>query len=206
MISRLVGMIVEKQAPELLLDVSGVGYEVQMPMSSFFELPEVGQSATIYTHFSVREDAHTLFGFNTKPERQLFRDLIKANGVGPKMALAILSAMSGDAFVECVLAEDTTTLVKIPGVGKKTAERLVIELRDRLKNWQSAATSAVSSDSPLQRIEGAPALTQNNVDDAIEALIALGYSTAQASKAVKRVNEDGKSSEALIKDALKSMI
>lgn len=206
MISRLVGTIVEKQAPELLLDVSGVGYEVQMPMNSFFALPDIGQMVTIYTHFSVREDAHTLFGFSTKAERQLFRDLIKANGVGPKMALAILSAMSGDAFVECVLADDTTTLVKIPGVGKKTAERLVVELRDRLKNWQSSTASAVSSDSPLQRIEGSPALSQNHVDDAIEALVALGYSAAQASKAVKRVQEDGKTSEALIKDALKSMI
>lgn len=206
MISRLVGTIIEKQAPELLLDVSGVGYEVLMPMNSFFELPDIGQMVTIFTHFSVREDAHTLFGFSTKPERQLFRDLIKANGVGPKMALAILSAMSGDAFVECVLAEDTTTLVKIPGVGKKTAERLVIELRDRLKNWHSTSATAVSNDSPLQRIEGSPALSHNNVDDAIEALIALGYSAVQATKAVKRVNEDGKTSEALIKDALKSMI
>lgn len=206
MISRLVGNIIEKQAPELLLDVSGIGYELQMPMNSFFELPDIGQTVTVYTHFSVREDAHTLFGFSTKAERQLFRDLIKANGVGPKMALAILSAMSGQAFVECVLADDTTTLIKIPGVGKKTAERLVVELRDRLKNWQSNAATAVNNGSPLQRIEGAPALTQNQVDDAIEALIALGYSAAQASKAVKRVQEVGKTSEELIKDALKSMI
>lgn len=135
MIGRLRGTLIEKQPPELLIEVGGVGYEIQMPMSCFYELPEIGQEAIIYTHFVVREDAQLLYGFNTVRERALFREVIKANGVGPKLGLGILSGMSATQFVACVEREDISTLVKLPGVGKKTAERLVVEMKDRLKGW-----------------------------------------------------------------------
>lgn len=126
MIGRLRGVLIEKQAPEVLIDVNGVGYELQMPLTSFYELPEVNQPTTVYTHFVVREDAQLLYGFITKQERSLFRLLIKANGVGPKLALTILSGMTASEFVGCVERDDIVTLVKLPGVGKKTAERLLV--------------------------------------------------------------------------------
>jgi len=134
-IGRLRGTLIEKQPPELLIEVGGIGYEVQMPMSCFYELPNIGEEAIIYTHFVVREDAQLLYGFNTVSERALFREVIKANGVGPKMGLGILSGMTASQFVSCVEREDISTLVKLPGVGKKTAERLVVEMKDRLKGW-----------------------------------------------------------------------
>jgi len=126
MIGRLQGILLEKQAPEVLLDVHGVVYELQMPLTSFYELPELQQSTTLYTHFVVREDAQLLYGFITKQERALFRLLIKANGVGPKLALTILSGLTAQEFVSCVERDDIATLVKLPGVGKKTAERLLV--------------------------------------------------------------------------------
>ena len=132
MIGRLIGTLAVKQPPEILLDVNGVGYEVQLPMTSFYQLPNVGETATVFTHFVVREDAQLLYGFIDVSERTLFRELIKANGVGPKLALTILSGMSAAQFMQCVKLEDVTSLVKLPGVGKKTAERLVVELRDKL--------------------------------------------------------------------------
>ncbi|HAD40257.1 MAG TPA: Holliday junction branch migration protein RuvA, partial [Plesiomonas shigelloides] len=133
MIGRLRGLVVEKQPPEVLLDVNGVGYEIQLPMTCFYDLPDIGQEAIIFTHFVVREDAQLLFGFNNKQERALFRELLKTNGVGPKLALAILSGMSAAQFVGAVEREDISTLVKLPGVGKKTAERLIVEMKDRFK-------------------------------------------------------------------------
>jgi Holliday junction DNA helicase RuvA len=133
MIGRLRGILVEKISPEILIECAGVGYEVTMPMTSIYALPELEQQATVYTHFVVREDAQLLYGFANKVERKLFRLLIKVNGVGPKLALAILSNMSADQFVSCVRHDDVNAIVKIPGVGKKTAERLLIEMRDRLK-------------------------------------------------------------------------
>ena len=133
MIGRLRGIVLEKQPPEVLLEANGVGYEVHMPMTCFYELPDVGQEAIIFTHFVVREDAQLLYGFNNKQERALFRELIKVNGVGPKLALAILSGMSAQQFVTAIEREEVSTLVKLPGVGKKTAERLVVEMKDRFK-------------------------------------------------------------------------
>ena len=135
MIGRLRGILIEKQPPELLIEVNGIGYEVQMPMSCFYELPNVGEEAIIYTHFVVREDAQLLYGFNNVKERALFREVIKANGVGPKLGLGILSGMTASQFVASVEREDVSTLVKLRGVGKKTAERLVVEMKDRLKGW-----------------------------------------------------------------------
>ena len=138
MIGRLTGTLIEKQPPEILLDVQGVGYELLLPMTSFYNLPETGQQTTLFTHLVVREDAHLLFGFAHKNDRTLFRELIKTNGVGPKLALAILSAMSVEEFVYAVEREELSKLVKIPGVGKKTAERLLVELKGKFKNLKTA--------------------------------------------------------------------
>ncbi|TYF42901.1 Holliday junction branch migration protein RuvA, partial [Enterobacter hormaechei] len=133
MIGRLRGIILEKQPPLVLLETAGVGYEVHMPMTCFYELPEAGQEAIVFTHFVVREDAQLLYGFNNKQERTLFKELIKTNGVGPKLALAILSGMSAQQFVNAVEREEVGALVKLPGIGKKTAERLIVEMKDRFK-------------------------------------------------------------------------
>ena len=139
MIGRLRGIILEKQPPEILLEVSGVGYELQLPMTCFYELPSLGEEVILYTHFVVREDAQLLYGFNNRRERSLFRELLKANGVGPKLALAILSGMSANQVVSAIEREDISSLIKLPGVGKKTAERLVVEMKDRLKGWSDGA-------------------------------------------------------------------
>ncbi|WGW01506.1 Holliday junction branch migration protein RuvA [Vibrio sp. YMD68] len=205
MIGRLRGLLIEKQPPELLIEVNGIGYEVQMPMSCFYELPELGEEAIIYTHFVVREDAQLLYGFNTVKERALFREVIKANGVGPKLGLGILSGMSASQFVSSVEREDISTLVKLPGVGKKTAERLVVEMKDRLKGWGAGdlftpATDAAPSDSgPVHRAQSAQ-------DEAVSALLALGYKPVQASKVISQIARDDMTSEQLIRDALKSMV
>lgn len=208
MIGRLRGEIADKQPPEVLLDVAGVGYEVQMPMSSFFNLPEVGQVATIYTHFVVREDAQLLFGFGSKSERALFRELIKTNGVGPKLGLAILSGMTAEHFVRCVNLDDVTALTKLPGIGKKTAERLLIEMRDKLKDWHTSLDGGDAAALEMPMVDAADA-TKLPVDakaDAISALEALGYKHNQAKQAVSKIAKDGMSSEELIRDALKSMM
>ncbi|KAF7786572.1 MULTISPECIES: Holliday junction branch migration protein RuvA [Pseudoalteromonas] len=205
MIGRLKGILVEKQPPEILLDVSGIGYEVQMPMTCFYELPQAGNEATIYTHFVVREDAQLLFGFNHKTERALFRELIKANGVGPKLALAILSGMSAEQFVQCVNQGDASTLVKIPGVGKKTAERLVLEMKDKLKNFGHDLLTPFSDNAILAPQED-PTVANTPEDDALAALLALGYKPAQAQKALKAVSKPGMDTEGLIKEALRSMM
>ena len=205
MIGRLKGILVEKQAPEIVLDVNGVGYELQVPLTSFYELPELNQLAMVYTHFVVREDAQLLYGFITKQERALFRLLIKTNGVGPKLALTILSGMSASEFVACVERDDIVTLVKLPGVGKKTAERLVVEMRDKLKSLLAASVGSErefvlqSNYSPAPSVESAE-------EDAISALISLGYKPAQASKAVSANYKMDMTSEVLIKAALKSML
>ena len=176
-----------------------------MPMTSIYALPELNQEATIYTHFVVREDAQLLYGFANKVERKLFRLLIKVNGVGPKLGLAILSGMSAEQFVSCVAHDDVTTIVKIPGVGKKTAERLLIEMRDRLKDWQTDSTPATDA-MPIDNVIENTLVISDAKGDAINALISLGYTNAQADKAVKSVYQQGSSSEVLIRDALKAMI
>ena len=197
MIGRLQGVVIEKQAPDLLLDVQGIGYEVLVSLSTFFAVPGVGESVTLHTHFVVREDAQQLYGFAELGERTLFRHLIKVNGVGPKMALAILSGMSASEFALCVHNNDVATLVKLPGVGKKTAERLVIEMRDRLGDIETSASphSAVTS------------ATTGIVEEAESALIALGYKPQDAAKMVSRAeSNDIDSAEQLIRAALKSMV
>ncbi len=206
MIGRLHGIIIEKSPPEILLDVGGVGYELQLPMTCFYELPAIGQKATIITHFVVREDAQLLYGFNTKQERMLFRELLKANGVGPKLALAIMSGMSANQFVACVEREDVSSLVKLPGVGKKTAERLIVEMKDRLKGWNShdlftPYTDAAPTDNA---IAAAPADTVES--EAVAALLSLGYKPQQASLVVSKVMKPEMTVENVIREALRAML
>ena len=196
----------EKQPPEILVDVAGVGYEIHMPMTSFYQLPAVGEEVVVYTHFVVREDAQLLFGFADKMERGLFRELIKANGVGPKLGLAILSGMSATQFLASVQNEDVSALVSLPGIGKKTAERLVVELKDRLAKFgktQSIVVPPPSSD----LLSGSTIVPVNDSrEEAQSALIALGYKPAQASKLVESVYQEGMESEVLIREALKAAL
>ena len=205
MIGRLRGKLIEKQAPEILIECHGIGYEVTVPMTSMYALPELNEEAIIYTHFVVREDAQLLYGFANRTERKLFRLLIKASGVGPKLALAILSGMSAEQFVSCVAHDDVTTIVKIPGVGKKTAERLLIEMRDRIKDWHTQDSLPIGENEPLV-INNNEQFASNSKGDAMNALVSLGYSQAQADKAIKSIYTKDKSSEDLIRDALKSML
>lgn len=199
MIGRLRGRLAAKQAPELLVDVNGVGYEVSAPMTTFYRLGAVGDEITLHTHLVVREDAQLLFGFATIQERTLFRELIKVNGVGPKLALGILSGIEAEAFVRCVQDGDVSTLVRIPGIGKKTAERLVVEMRDRLKTLGEVE---LKGGKPTF-ITAAPATPQQDAQSALEA---LGYKPQEAAKAVAAINKEaGLSSEELIRRALKSL-
>ncbi len=198
MIGRLKGLLVEKKAPKLLLDVHGVGYEVEAPMTTFYKLPETGNETTLFTHLIVREDAHLLFGFSSESERTLFRTLIRINGVGAKLALTILSGMSVRDLAAVVNSNDIAALVRLPGVGKKTAERLLIELRDKLKGLAETTESGVSSTDEMTGMESDP------VSDAMSALIALGYKGTEAHKMVRFVNADGLDSEEIIRQALQS--
>lgn len=203
MIGRLRGELVEKNAPSALIDVNGVGYEVQAPMTTFFSLPAIGELAVLFTHFSVSENAQSLFAFAQKRDRELFRLLIKVNGVGPKMAIGIMS-IDTDEIVHCVMDNNVDALVKVPGVGKKTAERLIIEMRDKLKSWTFSSGGRVEHEASRSNIVDS---SNSIVADAEAALIALGYKPVEAAKAVSRVNTSEISdSESLIRMALKSML
>ena len=200
MIGRLRGTLAEKQPPHLLLDVNGVGYELEVPMTTLYRLPAVGEPVTLHTHLVVREDAHLLYGFFEKRERELFRELIRLDGVGPKLALALMSGLEVDELVRCVQAQDTAALVKVPGVGKKTAERLLVELKDRFKAWES-----IPSIAPLVVEPQLAQAVSSAENDAVSALISLGYKPQEASRAVAAIKEDGMSSEDLIRRALRGM-
>ena len=197
MIGRIRGQLVEIQAPDILLDVGGVGYEVQVPMTTLYELPEPGGEVTLLTHFVVREDAQLLYGFLQERDRSLFRHLIKVNGVGPKLGLAILSGMDSSSFVRTVQRDDIATLVQLPGVGKKTAERLLVEMRDKLADW------ILELEQP-----GAGSVGSRDIQtEAESALVALGYKPAEANKAVTAANDGSiERSEELIRRALQSMV
>lgn len=201
MIGRLRGKVVSKQAPQLLIDVNGVGYEVEATMNTFYTLPLDKDEVTLYTHLVVREDAQLLYGFASEAERTMFRSLIRINGVGAKMALTILSGMSVDDFAFCVREGDSASLTRLPGVGKKTAERLIIEMRDRLDKL--AATGA--SVTPIGVAGGAPQ-KQDAVGDAVSALVALGYKGQEASRMVRAVDSDGLGSEEIIRAALQATV
>ncbi|MBV1875325.1 MAG: Holliday junction branch migration protein RuvA [Cycloclasticus sp.] len=195
MIGFLRGTVDEKQAPHVVIDVNGVGYDVETPMSSFFNLPALGEKVSIRTHLVVREDAHILYGFLTEQERALFRSLIKVNGVGPKVALGILSGVSVDDFCLWVSDSNVAALVRLPGIGKKTAERLIIDMRDRLPE-QTVASASASSGVLVQKTSA--------VEEAISALIALGYKPQDAEKRARAVANDDASSEQIIRSALQS--
>jgi len=202
MIGRLKGEIVAKHPPQVLIDVAGVGYEVEAPMSTFYDLPGVGEPVTLITHLVVREDAHILYGFLRERDRALFRSLLKVTGVGAKMALAILSGMDAQRFVLCVEQEDITALSRLPGIGKKTAQRLVMEMKDRIMDlgfqavpaagaWLGAAADSTAEPSALS--------------DAVSALIALGYRPVDANRMARSVDDGAKTSEEIIRAALKAV-
>ena len=208
MIGRLQGTLLEKKPPVLLLDVGGVGYEVNASMQTFYLLPPEGQTTTLHIHMVVREDAQQLYGFLEKRERTLFCSLIKVNGVGPKLALTILSGIEPSAFVQCVLSNDTASLVRLPGVGKKTAERLVIEMRDKLADWHDGNDDLTARAGAALLGAGTQAVLASSLGhpaqhDAVSALIALGYKPAEATRLVAKVFTDDLSSEELIRLALK---
>lgn len=199
MIGRLSGLLLEKQPPQLLVDVQGVGYELEAPMSTFYQLPAMGESVTLHIHMVVREDAQLLYAFYSLSERQLFRDLIKINGVGPKLALTILSGVTAEEFTRCVMESDTKSLTALPGVGKKTAERLIVELRDRLAKNATAVLPGGGSVAGLK-------VDSNPISDAVSALTSLGYKAQEASQMVRLVATEGLTTEDIIKAALQSMV
>lgn len=193
MIGQLRGIILQKKAPLLLIDVSGIGYEVFAPMSTFYHLPEIHTEIQLLTHLVVREDAQILYGFLQERERTLFRALIKVSGIGPKVALSILSGITPDDFVQCIQCNDAGRLTGIPGIGKKTAERLVVELRNSLSQWEASAASNTTSQN-------------NSLEEAVSALTTLGYKAKEAKDAITRIYKTNYSSEELIRLALQKMV
>lgn len=202
MIGRLRGTLIEKQPPYLLLDVNGVGYELQAPMTTFYRLPAVGGEVILHTHLSITENLHQLFGFADQRDRSLFRTLIKVNGVGPKLAVAILSGMEADDIARCVRDNNVKALTKVPGIGQKTAERLVIELRDRLKNWDMPQADLLAH-GEIQAI----ATEIDGYAEAESALISLGYKPVDAAKMIAAAAKQkaDATSEELIRIALRAM-
>jgi Holliday junction DNA helicase RuvA len=203
MIGQLRGIILEKQPPQLLLEVNGVGYEINAPMSTFYRLPDIGQSVLLQTHFVVREDAHQLYGFYDRKERTLFRTLLKVNGVGPRLALTILSGIDINEFVHSIVNNDTANLVRLPGVGKKTAERLIVEMRDKFSDWQQTTSIEWSQ---LGDTHSKCAIPTQAIQDAVSALIALGYKPQEASRAISKIEEKNLNSEEMIRRALREML
>jgi len=193
-IGHLRGRLVAKHPPQLVVDVGGVGYEVEAPMSTFYGLPATGAEVQLHTHLVVREDAHVLYGFGTERERSLFRELIKVSGVGPRIALAILSGVSVDEFQRCVDGHDVAALVRVPGIGRKTAERLVIELRDRLGGLPGPSTG----------VGGGGAGPGGAQAEAFAALVALGYRAPEITRLLQKVDPSVSSTEELIRHALRA--
>jgi Holliday junction DNA helicase RuvA len=196
MIGFLRGKLVAKQPPQLVLDVQGVGYELDAPMSTFYTLPVVGSELSLFTHLVVREDAHMLFGFGSERERRMFRELLKVSGVGPKLALGLLSGINIDSFWVCIEAGDVDTLVKVPGVGRKTAERLIVEMRDRAKAFGEVSFTVSGTAEPVGA-GGAQA-------EAFSALVALGYKPAEVTRLLKSADASITTTEDLIRHALKA--
>lgn len=206
MIGHLRGTLIDKQPPDIIVDVNGVGYEVAIPVTHFYDLPELGQEIALFTHFVVREDAQLLYGFMQKQERALFRELIKTNGVGPKLALAILSGLSVPQFIFAIEHNEISALIKLPGVGKKTAERLIVEMRDRLKQFDSHYFNTDLSPSAASSTVFEKTTSARAEQEAVAALVALGYKPQDASKMVSKVNLPEASSELLIREALRTSL
>jgi Holliday junction DNA helicase RuvA len=199
MIGRLRGTLIHKQPPWLMIDVGGVGYELEAPMSTFYDLPEVGREVTLFVHHAVKEDAVALYGFFHERERRLFRDVQKVTGIGAKIALAILSGISVDGFVRCVQARDTATLTQVPGIGRKTAERLILDLRERV-DAMAAEGIGVGASPPVAAADGSPET------EVVDALLALGYRPAEARRMVEQARPEagGASTAELLRAALKA--
>ena len=193
MIGSLRGNLTFKQAPVVIIECNGVGYDVETPMSTFFELPALGAEVFLFTHLLVREDAQILYGFATDAERMLFRSVLRVRGIGAKIALAILSAMSVSDFGRCIEYEDTAALSRIPGIGKKTAERLVIEMRDRIDKTATSGSPSVPA-------------PQGPKAEAVDALVALGYKPAEVNKLIAKLDIDGQSAEDIIRLALRRSV
>ena len=196
MIGHLKGQIISKNPPEIVMEVGGIGYELLCPMSTFYELGNPNDEILLFTHLSIKEDAHTLFGFISKDEKNIFRELIRVNGVGPKVALAILSHLSVTSLIECIATEDSDLLAKTPGIGKKTALKLIVELQDRLSKVE-----LVSSPS---RTNGFRQSSNPNTKQAIEALQSLGFKTKEANKMVSKIEDKDLTTEQLIRLALQN--
>ena len=196
MIGHLKGKIISKNPPEVLLEVGGIGYEILCPMSTFYQLDKASEDTLLFTHLSIKEDAHTLFGFITKDEKSIFRELIRVNGVGPKVALAILSHLSVHALIECISNEDADLLAKTPGIGKKTALKLIVELQDRLSKLELVGSTGSTNEF---KQSGNP-----NSMQAIEALQSLGFKTKEANKMVSKISDQNLSTEQLIRLALQN--
>jgi len=194
-IGHLRGRLAAKHPPALVVDVGGVGYELEAPMSTFYNLPSVGAEVLLHTHLVVRDDAHLLYGFASEQERRLFRDLLKVSGVGPKIALALLSGVTADAFALCIESGDVDTLTRIPGIGRKTAERLVIEMRDRVRALTAGAVPGAAG----QAVGGAGAQAE-----AFAALVALGYKPAEVARLIKAAEGEGATTEDIIRSALRA--
>jgi Holliday junction DNA helicase RuvA len=197
MIARLAGTLVSKQPPHMVIDVAGVGYEVEAPLPVFFDLPETGQPVVILTHLSVKEDSHTLYGFATEAERRLFRQLLRISGIGAKLALTILSGARGEELARYVVEGDAAALTRLPGIGKKTAERIIIELRDKLGDL-----SMVSAADPA----GARVAAGDALGEAVTALIALGYKAQEAARMARSAAQPGMGVEEIIRHALQAMV
>lgn len=196
MIGRLTGKLLQKEPPALLIDVSGVGYELEAPMTTFYDLPATGEMVTLHTHLVVREDAHLLYGFSNEAQRRLFRSLLKVSGVGPRVALAVLSGLTTQEFIQCIVGEDVARITRVPGIGRKTAERLIVELRDKVDTEEGSAQYMVQgagSTAPL-----------NPAGEAVSALMALGYKPNEATRLVRAVEADDLDTEEIIRQALKS--
>jgi len=192
MIGYLRGKLVRKQPPALIIDVAGVGYELEAPMSTFYRLPELGTEIQLHTHLVVREDAHLLYGFATEDERRLFRDLLRVAGIGPKIGLALLSGMNVETFLVCIEAQDVDALTRVPGIGRKIAERLLVEMRDRIKALGQLPSAALRGDG-----RGAEA-------EAYAALVALGYRPGEVTRLLKTIDNEGAGTEELIRRALQA--
>ena len=194
MIAHLRGRLLEIRPPVLVLDVQGVGYELEAPMTTFYDLPDAGADVVLHTHMVVREDAQLLYGFADAQQRDLFRSLLRVNGIGPRVGLAVLSSLSTVEFFRCVSNDDLTQLTKVPGIGRKTAQRLLVEMRDRI---------ALVATVPDNRIDEQPAATSSPLHDAVSALISLGYKPVEANRAVRQIHNGDLSSEDLIRQALR---
>ena len=197
MIARLAGTLIHKQPPLMVIDIAGVGYEVEAPLNVFYDLPEIGQPVVILTHLSIKDDSHTLYGFSSEAQRTLFRQLLKISGIGAKLALTILSGVSGDELARYVADNDIASLTRLPGIGKKTAERIIMELRDKLDVLPATAGSAQG---------GSAVIAGDASSEAADALRALGYKPQEVSHMVRQAAEPDMSAEEIIRRALQSMV